>query len=573
MSVIKLEKIKENIPKMISFAPISMVVALILMFIGNILILNNDAFDFMFGREENLFKMIILLIMSFFIFSWASLHQHGFSSKQRVIAYVVATFMVLYLGVEVFLSGHHLEVVFFKSFFITLGFILGYIIVPFWKKKDENLQLLIYIHHLRYAFLGSFRLGLLLVLGLVIISGTIRFLFGIGFEKFFTLLGFNGFFGYFLYLFISRLMQNPHHLRYNFKEEGERSYITLLLYAFTAVIFTALNLFVLKIMVTQELPRGQVAWMVMGFSFFAFLSYLSLLPYVEKIKRYTLLIWGTLLLQSFVLLGSISVRVWEYGFTENRYLLVAYGLWMMGIALYFLWQKEKARIFWLFASLWFVVLFSQLGPLSGYSVSRHSQQDRLSVFHQAFQEAEVEKKRFYFDKIYSVVEYLSRYHGIESVQEVIPSLTKEDVSRYEYMKIFFGIEKGSELDMELEKDKLSYTSHSKNVFKVKGYDYFLTSVYMTDFPTRRALSEELVLNFTTDIKRSEIFVTLNEQEYRLSIEKLLNRIQENVDVIDSDFVVKLEADKLELLFHITRVYRESGLTVEADVFVKLKDEK
>jgi hypothetical protein len=567
----KLEKIEENIRKITRFFPFSMLMVVLLMLMVNVLILNSHAFDTIFRKEENLFQIIILLLMSFFIFTWASLHQHISSAKVRIVTLIIAIIMVIYLGGEILFSQQHFEVIFFKSFFLTIGFILGYTVIPFWEKKEDNLQLLIYLLHLKHAFFGSFRLGILFILGLLIVSGTILFLFGIGFETFFTIIGFNGFVGYFFYLFLSRLMQNPHDLRYAFKKETQRSYLSLLFYVFTAVIFTALNLFVFKIIVTQELPRGQVAWMVMGFSFFAYLSYLSLLPYSEKIKRYTLLIWGTLLLQSFVLLGSISVRVWEYGFTEKRYLLVAYGLWMMGISLYFLWQKEKARIFWLFASLWFVVLFSQIGPFNGYRVSRDSQQGRLSTFHQAFQKAGVEKKRFYFDEMYGVIQYLSRYHGEKSVQEVIPELTHESIARYEYMKRFFGIEKGSALDKVLQKDKLSYTSHSKNVFNVKGYDYFLTSVYMTDFPSIRTLNKKFFLTFTTDIKRSEIFILLKEEEYRLSIKKLLNKVKENLNVLDSDFIVKLEADKIELVFHITRIYRDRGLTVEADVLVNLKD--
>ena len=572
--MIKLETIKENFPHMIRFAPVSMVVALVLMLFGNLLILNVDIIDSIFHKEENFFKLLVLLGMSFFIFAWASLHQHGFSSKGKMVAYVVATLVVGYLGVELFFSTHHLEVVFFKSFFITAGFILGYIVVPFWKKKEENVQLLIYIHHLRYALLGSFRIGFLLVVGLLIISSTIRFLFDIGFEKFFTLIGFNGFFGYFLYLFISRLMQNPHDLRYNFKEEGEKSYVTFLLYAFTAVIFTALNLFVFKIILTQELPRGQVAWMVMGFSLFAFLSYLSLIPYREKVRKYGFLIWGTLLVQSFVLLGSVGVRVWEYGFTEKRYLLVAYGLWMMGISLYFLWQREKAKIFWLFASLWIVVLSSQIGPLSGYSVSRYSQQHRLDTSYQLFQKAKPEEKEELFSEMYSIMEYLQKYHGVESISSVVKGFTEEDILRYAYTRSFFGLKKGSEQYVEAKNSELSYTTRYKSVFDVREYDYFLTELYMTNSKSMRVLNEKTTLYFYTDVKNSEIIIGMESKLYKLSIKDLLDKIKNNrASLTESDMLLVFECESFKLLFDVTRIYRYSGLTVESNVFVKLKDKK
>jgi len=574
----KLEKIKERIPYMLNFAPISMVVALLLMFMGDILIVNHHILDSIFGREENFFKVISLLIMSFFIFGWASLHHYGFSFRGRKVAYGVATFVMLYLGVEILFSDHHIEVVFFKSFFITLGFILGYILVPFWKKRDENLQLLIYIHHLRYAFLGSLRLGILFVLGLIIISATIEFLFNLRLEKFFLLVGFNGFFGYFFYLFILQLMQNPYELRYNFKEEGERSYITLLLYAFTAIIFTALNLFVLKIVLTQELPRGQVAWMVMGFSFFAFLSYLSLLPYVKKVKRFSRLIWGTLLLQSFVLLASIFLRVSEYGFTEKRYLLVAYGLWMMGISLYFLWQHEKAKIFWLFASLWLIVLVSQIGPLSGYSVSCYSQQSRLSGLYQKFKESKSEDKEHQFSDMYSIIKYLKKYHGVESVPPAIMGLTEREVTSYKDIRSFLGLKREGGVESinygEIEENRFSYSSRYKSTFNVKEYDYFLTSLYMTDSVSRRELDRDTILYFSTNLKTSEIIVSFKKREYRISIEELLYTIKNNnKSLSESDLVLTLDEYPFKLVFEITQVSRYNSLIVEANIFVKLKDEK
>ena len=79
--MIKLETIKENFPHMIRFAPVSMVVALVLMLFGNLLILNVDIIDSLFHKEENFFKLLVLLGMSFFIFAW--LHYISMDSPLR----------------------------------------------------------------------------------------------------------------------------------------------------------------------------------------------------------------------------------------------------------------------------------------------------------------------------------------------------------------------------------------------------------------------------------------------------------------------------------------------------------
>jgi hypothetical protein len=69
-------------------------------------------------------------------------------------------------------------------------------------------------------------------------------------------------------------------------------------------------------------------------------------------------------------------RVSEYGLTEKRYLLLALGLWIAGIALYFLVSRRRdIRV--IPFSLCVVTLLASVGPWSAGDVSRADQVARL----------------------------------------------------------------------------------------------------------------------------------------------------------------------------------------------------
>ena len=564
----RLEDIKENIPKIINFAPMGVLIAVVYMVMVNALILDKH----IFGYGDNVLKVLVLLIIGFFISVWASLHNDTLDKKWQMVVYGVAMLAVAFLWSELFIFDHSKEVVFFKSFFITMGFILLYVTAPFIKKRDDNLRVLMHLHHLRYAFLGSLRLGVLFVIALIIIANTFNFLFGINLQTFFTLLGFNVVWGTAIYIFFTTLMVNPHTITPNIKPSS-KSYLTWLLYGFTAIIFATLNLFVLKIVITQTLPKGQVAWMVMGFSFFAFLSYLSLLPQKEKIKKYNTIIWGTLFVQSLVLLGSIAVRLFEYGVTENRYMLVAYGLWLFAISLYFLWNRVNAKIFWLFASLSLVVLLSQVGPINGYSISRYSQQHRFMTILESYKKEEVLKKDSTYHDLYSIFRYLKRTHGEESVLEMFPNTKIKNVNS---LDVFL-----KSLGMKFDKEALPkqytpkhYRKMREEVLHISNYDYLLLDIskpYGSE-ENKHNIDQNITLHLMQN--RENISIKILDEELQFNIKnfaiKLLLLNQRYLPTEEMNMVQKEEKYEIKLIFSEIKVNPNSKNVEDwkANIYVK-----
>lgn len=565
--MIKFDVMQENGSNVLKFFPVPVLIAFVLGLIGNGVILNEDLFPF------EIVEVIAWLMMGFFFYVWVSLHQHSLTRKSIMIAYVVATVLWVYMGFEIFVSNHHEELVFFKSFFLTLGFILAFIYVPFLKQRDNNLKILVQVHQLRYALFGSAPFAFLFGGALLIIASTLNFLFDIELATLWGLIAFNTILGIFLYIFFTTLIINPQNIEIDPSYYAVNRYLLGLLYAFTIIIFTALNLFVVKIMITQTLPKGQIAWMVMGFSFFAFLSYLSLLPYKAKIKKYNTLLWGTLIVQSLVLLASISIRVYEYGVTEKRYLLVAYGLWLLAISIYFVWKKTEAKIFWFFATLSMVIFLSQVGFLSGYSVSKYSQQSRLEVLYANMKTAQTEEKEKHLRELYDVYYYLKKYHGESSVQAIMPELHEKSVSSYEELHQVLGLSKP--VKVKRPKRDHYYNGEKSKDFNLKGYNYLLHNVALKSYPSEYTLESKHHLQFHYDIKKVLVRVIFDDTVLEADLQPLLETIKEE-EIDKEDLVLTLSNEAIDIRFEFfkLRYYAQyKSVTGSADMFIGLKDKK
>ena len=73
---------------------------------------------------------------------------------------------------------------------------------------------------------------------------------------------------------------------------------------------------------------------------------------------------------------SMGIRINAYGITENRYFAFVVRIWVLGIMIYFSLKKRLTNIV-IPISLSIVIFLSIFGPLSSFSVSKFSQNNRL----------------------------------------------------------------------------------------------------------------------------------------------------------------------------------------------------
>ena len=136
-----------------------------------------------------------------------------------------------------------------------------------------------------------------------------------------------------------------------------------------------------KIIIHWNLPKGYVSYLIVSFSFMGILSLLLIYPLRDtEENKWTKIFskWFYVALYPLIILLGISIyqRIAEYGITENRYFILVLAAWLVIIASYFLLSK-KENIKIIPVTLFAIAILTSAGPWGAFSVSRHSQKNRL----------------------------------------------------------------------------------------------------------------------------------------------------------------------------------------------------
>lgn len=144
---------------------------------------------------------------------------------------------------------------------------------------------------------------------------------------------------------------------------------------YTVILYT----YFIKIVFEWDLPKGGVAWMVMGFITVALIgrvaqSILSQRYYDWFYSRFTLIAIPPLIMYW---IGSIY-RIRLYSFTESRFYLMVAGV-LMTLFVLMLW-KERTRRYQLMALIFgaAIILFTYIPGISAKSIGLSCQQQRLA---------------------------------------------------------------------------------------------------------------------------------------------------------------------------------------------------
>lgn len=146
-----------------------------------------------------------------------------------------------------------------------------------------------------------------------------------------------------------------------------------------AVYTLVLYIYFGKIIVNQVWPTRIVAYLVTSYTAAAAIAIFLITPFRKDNKwaklfttMFTKLIFPLLL----IMFISIGIQINNFGFTENRYLIVVIGMWST-FAMVFLNFDKGRRNTVLPVSLAIVALLSVIGPWSAFNVSKASQSNRL----------------------------------------------------------------------------------------------------------------------------------------------------------------------------------------------------
>lgn len=184
----------------------------------------------------------------------------------------------------------------------------------------------------------------------------------------------------------------------------------------------------LKILITWQLPRGWVSYLVMCFSVAGIFSLLMIHPVKDNEENTWMKIYARwyyrLLLPLLILLAvAIYIRVKNYGITENRYFLIVLAVWLFATVIYFLFSKKK-KILWIPVSLSMAAMLSVFGPWNAFKVSEKSQVKRLEkllINNNILQNGKIVPAHdtILFSaeaEIASIIRYLDQWHDYKKIQ-------------------------------------------------------------------------------------------------------------------------------------------------------------
>lgn len=233
----------------------------------------------------------------------------------------------------------------------------------------------------------------LIALGLVAVERAMAILFGIKASKIFYefLLPFTGLFLTPVYW----LSTIPHLHEYSETDISEPDFLSkaigflgqFILTPFLFIYALILLAYGVQIALTQALPEGMLAWMVLGFTIVGAANWLVLHPkfmHTRPMVKYFRKFWFWLsIIPALLYVIGVWVRIEAYGLTEQRVGLIAGGLWIGALTLAFI-SKKLADIRLIPVLALLIITFFSIGPWNFINLPQINQAARLdSAIHNA----------------------------------------------------------------------------------------------------------------------------------------------------------------------------------------------
>ena len=299
------------------------------------------------------------------------------------------------------------------------------------------------------------------------------------------------------------------------------------------LIYTAiLYLYFAKIIFTLKMPKGVVSHLVLWYTAFSLFIIIMVTPITFKnkfakfYKKFFPMISVPLILLA---LFSINERIFQYGITENRYLVVILVIWLLfNMILYIV----KNDVKWVLISYIFAILIAVFSPFNLVTVSINSQNkrlERLLIKNGIIQNGKITNKNDKIsikskNEIMSVIDYF--YNNTSELKwKKIKILGKTYEKPEDFMKVVGANDfwRSYESIDNQEKGVISEISLKMNdgikMTEAKGYDYLIY-----DF----SVSYLLDANETKEFDNENYKVVLKNKNL------MIKNIQKNIEVLNID---------------------------------------
>lgn len=297
-----------------------------------------------------------------------------------------------------------------------------------------------------------------------------------------------------------------------------KAFKILLVYIITplVIIYTLILLiYFIKILVLWQIPNNLIVNLVIWFSSFAviYLFFLSRVDSIAFINKFKVIFPISLFPLLAMMFFAIYLRISEYGLTENRYIVIAAGLWVFLSLIYYIFYRNNSNItIPIFLAI--IILITGIGSASAIRLSTRSQNARFerllkenNMIAGQYINSDVNVDSSVKNQIIDIVSYMDKRNRIEELKY----LPKEFKLSEENFTRVFGFSNKIE-----DKTYLGY-SYTDNVNKegelgfnmdIEGYKNIIF-VYSLD-----NISTSGNYKFEREKKEINIYKKIDE-EYRL----------------------------------------------------------
>lgn len=534
------EKFKNLFPDMkkgIGRFPVTVVFSLIL-FIVAIFTIESD---FYILPEEDLW--IKYLIIAIPLSASVELVREKYLENKRSNFFRITSFFGIFLFIfllKIFFKNHFATETINITATILIFYVLFYLIPIIYRNEDKEkyLQSVVGNQMITIGF------SIVLFLGLSAIVGTIDVLLinlpnTIYFDNFVFSASIFG-----VAFFVSRLKEKDESLKdYNLPKIVEVliCYILIpLILIYTAILY----LYFVKIIFTLKMPKGIVSHLVLWYTTFSLFIIIMATPITYKnkfakfYKKYFPLISIPLILLA---LFSINERIFQYGVTENRYLVVILILWLLFNMIFII----KADVKWVLISFIFAVLVAIFSPFNLVNVSINSQNKRLErilkkngiIQNKKFINKNNELSQRTKNEIMSIIDYFYN-NASEIKRKKIKILGKTYEKPEDFMKVigvndsWKSYENVDIQEKNIVSDIALKTDDDIEITKIKGYDYLIY-----DF----SFSYPLDTNETKEINNSGYKIILKNENLTIkNIQKNIEILNINLNKIANEIYLKIK---------------------------------
>lgn len=478
----------------------------------------------------------------------------GFS---RLLLYYV--FVIIIQILYFFLLLNNLNMVSITRFIgINIVFYLCFLCIPFFPHRKN---FVVYVIHLVMRFLITYVYSVILFLGLAAILFTIHHLLGIQVK---------GQIYYDTFLMVSLIFAPAYFLAYVPRKDEDLlgwNYSKILKILLLYIVMPLLSIYTLilyiyfgKILISMQWPQGLVSHLVLWYGIILTGVLFLIHPVKEESSwAFRFSTWAPPIVLPLILMMFVSmgIRINAYGMTENRYYVLALGLWIFATMIY-LSIRKKRKFIYLPISLSIIILLSVLGPINSYNLSKHSQNSRLERIleeNNMIKEGEIQSTQQNVSKkdkqsISSILEYFNRNHNFKEVN-VLPEnfeMSKmEEVLGFPYVDPYMH-----------SSHYFYYTiNRDPDILDISEYDFLYRSdgMYKKIQEKDNSFTAELIPNINTIIIKynQEEILKKDLSDFVEQLSKKYGVSQRAMDISPEDMTLIEETDAYKFKFMIKNI--------------------